>query len=107
MKRTVGNIPNGAKFAAAARICVICINGTKRRKAKSGKAEQNVLCVKSDACGCIGRNGTERCQFGKRKTRMNQGAEKLMKPESNNESNNHESDRGGEGIRGRLERFCL
>ena len=28
-----------------------------------------------------------------------------MKPESNNESNNHESDRGGEGIRGRLERF--
>ena len=36
---------------------------------------------------------------------MNQGAEKLMKPESNNESNNHESDRGGEGIRGRLERF--
>lgn len=65
MKRTVGNIPNGAKFAAAARICVICINGTKRRKAKSGKAEQNVLCVKSDACGCIGRNGTERCQFGK------------------------------------------
>ena len=49
-----GNIPNGAKFAAAARICVICINGTKRRKAKSGKAEQNVLCVKIDACGCIG-----------------------------------------------------
>ena len=41
----------------------------------------------------------------KRTTRMNQGAEKLMKPESNNESNNHESDRGGEGIRGRLERF--
>lgn len=65
MKQTVGNIPNGAKFAAAARICVICINGTKRRKAKSGKAEQNVLCVKSDACGCIGRNGTERYQFGK------------------------------------------
>lgn len=36
---------------------------------------------------------------------MNQGAEKLMKPESNNESNNHESKQGGEGIRGRLERF--
>ena len=30
---------------------------------------------------------------------MNQGAEKLMKPESNNESNNHESDRGGENGR--------
>ena len=28
-----------------------------------------------------------------------------MKPESNNESNNHESKQGGEGIRGRLERF--
>lgn len=56
----------------------------------------------ADALGETARNGVS---SEKRTTRMNQGAEKLMKPESNNESNNHESDRGGEGIRGRLERF--
>ena len=77
MKRTVGNIPNGAKFAAAARICLICIDGIKRRKAKSGEAE------------------TKRSLRKIRRLRMHwvkrRGTESVRKTENTNESGSGEA----------------